>query len=178
MQLNSRDFLNKLCFTTYVVITKKKNTAPPLDCARSGHLHTICSDVTQRKDFITTSQTAVSQYLHQRYVQISFLVQAFSSIAWEGTLRHQHQTHLPPLVGRIFWLVIVHVCTICVSSYPSARSTHSGHHVSDICRDLQRSFHVGACPPAFAPANWPVMSHWPLIRVLRQTARASHLFLV
>ena len=37
-------------------------TAPPLVCARSGYLHTICSDVTQRKGFITTPQTVVSRY--------------------------------------------------------------------------------------------------------------------
>ena len=30
-------------------------SAPPLVCARSGYLHTICSDVTQTKDFITTT---------------------------------------------------------------------------------------------------------------------------
>ena len=29
--------------------------------------------------------------------------------------------------------------------------THSGHHVSDTCTDLQRTFHVGTCRPAFTP---------------------------
>ena len=75
---------------------------------------------------------------------------SFSSLAWEVTLRHQRQSHLRPL-GRIFWLVIVHVCTICVLSYTSARSTHSGHHVSDTCTGLQRTYHVGTCRPAFTP---------------------------
>ena len=39
-----------MCFTTCVVTTMKF-TAPPLDCARSGYLHTICSQSSQKRRF-------------------------------------------------------------------------------------------------------------------------------
>ena len=57
-------------------------------------------------------RTPWSRIREQNSVDKEFMGPSFSSLAWEGTSRHQHQSHLPPL-GRIFWLVIVHVCTIC-----------------------------------------------------------------
>ena len=65
----------QLRFTIYVVITMK-----------SPHFLTIVHDLaictrsaqsSKQDDFITTTQTALSQYLHQRYAQISIFGQAF-----------------------------------------------------------------------------------------------------
>ena len=55
-RLSQASVFHNLCRDQHEII------APPLVCTRSGHLRTICSDVTQRKDFITTSQTVISQY--------------------------------------------------------------------------------------------------------------------
>ena len=59
-------------------------TAPPLDCARSGYLHTICSVVTGGRDFITTTQTAVSTILGHVFTQTRL------------TALPSHQQHLQP----------------------------------------------------------------------------------
>ena len=53
----------QLRFTTYVVITIKI-TAPPLDCAQSGYLHTICSVVTKKT--ISSQQLRLRLTVQQR----------------------------------------------------------------------------------------------------------------
>ena len=66
----------QLRFTTYVVITMKSPYL--LSTVHDLAICTRSAQSSQEDDLITTTQTAVSQYLHQSYVQISILGQAFS----------------------------------------------------------------------------------------------------
>ena len=56
-------------------------TAPPLDCARSGHLHTICSVVTKEK---------ISS-LRLRLPSSTILGQVFTQTGFDPRCRHNQQ---------------------------------------------------------------------------------------
>ena len=121
----------QLRFTTFVVITMKSPHI--LSTVHDLAICTRSAQSSQKEDFITTTQTAVSQYLHQRYVQISILGQA-SPLLHERA-RCDTSTRVSCLLSN---------ASSDSSSYTSARSTHSSHHVSDTCTDLQRTFSTSA----------------------------------
>ena len=140
----------QLRFTTYVVITMK---SPHL--LSTVHDLAICTrsaQSSQKDDFITTTQTAVSQFLHQRYVQLSILGQAFPLLHERGHvatpapvspasswthLLTRHRTRLHDL------RLVVHVCMI-----HALRSPRLGHlhrlatdfpHRHQLSRQIQES---------------------------------------
>ena len=117
-------------------------TAPPLVCARSGHLHTICSVVTKEKISSLQLRLLSQQYLakfshrqdltalpsHQQHLQL-LRPQAHTS--------SPHQFHQRLQVSRLqIAPVPISVC----------RSLASAYHTSSIsvCRSLASAYHTSS----------------------------------
>ena len=96
-------------------------TAPPLDCARSGYLHTICSHRHKREDFITTTQTAVSTILGQVFTQTGLT--ALPSHQQHLQLLRPQATPVPPASAGFS-------PASCTSSISVCRSLASANHTS------------------------------------------------
>ena len=95
---------------------------------------------------IRTNSTALIS--HQRHVRISYTWPSLSSLAREGTFRHQHQSHRTRLHDL---RLVVHVCTI-LALYPFAlrppRLGHKHRLVTDFPRQcLSSSKHAGSRSP-------------------------------
>ena len=97
-------------------------TPPPLDCARSGYLHTICSVVTQKEDFITTTQTAVSTILGHVFTQTGFDRAAVSPTTLAALAPASHT--ISTSVRRF------HASASHTSSISDCRSLASANHTS------------------------------------------------
>ena len=98
-------------------------TAPPLDCARSGYMHTICSVVTKEMIFITTTQTAVSTTLGQVLTQTGLT--ALPSHQQHLQLLRPQATTVPPASASF-------MPANCTSSISVCRSLASANHTSSI----------------------------------------------
>ena len=96
-------------------------TAPPLDCARFGYLHTICCH--KREDFITTTQAAVSTTLGQVVTQTGLT--ALPSHQQHLQLLRPQATPVPPASAGF-------TPANCTSSISVCRSFASANHTSSV----------------------------------------------
>ena len=90
MQLNSRDKLKQLCFTTYVVTIMKTPHLLSSECDL-----TICTRSAQasHKDFVATTQIVVSQYSAELSFHADRLIRAAAQTILADLMPASHTIH-------------------------------------------------------------------------------------